>query len=243
MSNLIVHSGGKIVDREAVFATETPEPNGKHYPVPHGVLVDEIQNQLTGYGYKVNKEEHCLAQNGNHWFGVFELSTERDDRTIVVGGRNSHDKRFSASVAMGNRVFVCDNLSFSGEVSLSRKHTRYVLRDLPGLTMRAVAKLTHAKHRQDQQFAAYQGTQLSDERARSLMIEGVKRKILPTTKIPEILKEWEQPSHEEFADQTVWRFFNAVTEVAKGWGHQTMIRRTQMLHGLCDLECGLSLSV
>jgi hypothetical protein len=29
-------------------------------------------------------------------------------------------------------VFVCDNLAFSGEIKIARKHTRFIVRDLPG---------------------------------------------------------------------------------------------------------------
>jgi hypothetical protein len=47
--------------------------------------------------------------------------------------------------------------------------------------------------------------------------------------------------HPEFAadGKTVWRFFNAVTEAAKGSGLWALSARTQALHGLLDGEVGL----
>lgn len=49
----------------------------------------------------------------------------------VLGLRNSNNKRFAAGMVIGIAPFVCDNLAFSGEVKLARKHTVFIKRDLP----------------------------------------------------------------------------------------------------------------
>ena len=59
------------------------------------------------------------------------------------------DKTFPAGIVAGASVFVCDNLSFSGEVKFARKHTRYINRDLPQLTERAIGLLLAKWHDQD----------------------------------------------------------------------------------------------
>jgi len=49
------------------------------------------------------------------------------DYGCVLGLRTSYDKSFANGVCIGASVFVCDNLSFQGEVKFERKHTpRYV---------------------------------------------------------------------------------------------------------------------
>jgi len=58
---------------------------------------------------------------------------ETSDYAWIVGLRNSHDKTYPAGLVAGSKVFVCDNLCFSGEVRLSRKHTRHAVRDLKHL--------------------------------------------------------------------------------------------------------------
>jgi len=54
------------------------------------------------------------------------------DFALVVGLRNSHDKSFPAGLVIGASVLVCDNLSFSGEVRLARKHTYPIIATLRG---------------------------------------------------------------------------------------------------------------
>ena len=53
---------------------------------------------------------------------------------------------YPAGLVLGAAVFVCDNLSFSGEVKLARKHTSMIERDLPGLVGRAVGLLGDLRH-------------------------------------------------------------------------------------------------
>ena len=59
----------------------------------------------------------------------------------MLGLRNSHDKTFPAGIVAGSAVFICDNLAFSGEVKLARKHTTHITRDLPRLVQSAVGQL------------------------------------------------------------------------------------------------------
>jgi predicted SpoU family rRNA methylase len=46
-----------------------------------------------------------------------------EDMGLSIGIRNSYDKSMSIGVALGARVFVCDNLAISGEIRIVRKHT------------------------------------------------------------------------------------------------------------------------
>jgi hypothetical protein len=59
---------------------------------------------------------------------------------------------------------------------------------------------------------------------------------------PVALAEWRTPRHPDFASDgnTGWRRFNAVTEALKEGSYMDLPRRTQALHGLMDLACGLT---
>ena len=161
------------------------------------------------------------------------------DHSIVLGVRNSHDKSFAASIVAGSGVFVCDNLAFSGEIRVARKHTINIMRDLNALTHRAISKLAGHYREQQRSFIAYKQHELTDDRAKSLIVDAVQRKVIGCTALPKVVAEWQQPSHEEFAEKNVWRLFNAVTECAKEWSPEVKLNRTQLLHGLCDAECGI----
>jgi hypothetical protein len=147
----------------------------------------------------------------------------------VVGLRNSHDKSFPAGLAVGASVFVCDNLSFSGEVRLARKHISQITRDLPQLIERAVGRLDGMRRSQEERFAAYKQRELTDGQAHDLIVQGLDARVLPLTRIPSVLQGWREPRHPEFREggRTAWRLFNAFTEGLKG---------------LLDAACGLAVS-
>ena len=163
---------------------------------------------------------------------------------LVVGLRNSHDKSCPASIALGAAVFCCDNLSFSGEVTLARRHTRYIERDLPRVVTTAIGNLVDMRQKQDRRIAQYKATELIDSQAHDLVVRALGASVVPATQVPKVLAEWRQPRHREFAEdgRTAWRLFNAFTEVLKGRNVAMLPRRTQALHGLLDASCGLPLT-
>jgi hypothetical protein len=121
---------------------------------------------------------------------------------------------------VGSSVFICDNLSFSSEITVARRHTTHVKRDLPQLMARAVGQLSRKWANQDKRFDAYKQHELSNVQAHDLLIRALDVRAVTTTQIPHILTEWRAPRHPEFvqAGPTAWRFFNACTEIAKDSG-------------------------
>jgi hypothetical protein len=241
-ARLCLHSGAHNVERGQVAATVTPARTESWVPIAHGTLLSQVEASLSGHGLHIVTEAHGLTHDGQRYFGLLQVAngSNPDDFGLVVGVRNSHDKTFPASLVLGASVFVCDNLSFSGEVKLARKHTTFIERDLPQLVNRAIGLLGGLRRTQEERFASYQQTELAEAQAHDLMVRAVDGQVLPVTKLPDVLQEWRQPRHPEFADKrTAWRLFNAFTENLKGQLDR-LPKRTQALHGLMDAACGVA---
>ena len=243
MPNLMLHCGAHQADRDQIAEAPTPPRTQSWVPVPHHQLIDQVESTLSGCGMKVVIEAHGLWGESSRYFGLLEVRKGKADKDygLVVGLRNSHDKSFPAAIALGASVFVCDNLSFSREVSLARRHTRFIERDLPQVVSTAVGRLTDMRQKQDERISAYKEVEVDDIKAHDFVIRAVDARVLPITKVPTMLKEWREPGHEEFAEngKTAWRLFNAATEALKG-NLPMLPARTQALHGLLDAECGLA---
>ncbi len=212
-------------------------------PIPHYRLIDEVKKTAKSAGLRVVDEAHAMTRDGLRYFGLLEVrnGNNPEDFGVIYGLRNSHDNAFKASVGLGSRVFVCDNLAFSAEITIGRMHTKNILRDLPGLVSQAVGQLGEARASQEQRFAAYRANKLEDLDLNDLMIRGLDARAYPVTKIPQILKEIREPSHEEFlkSGRTAWTLFNAVTETLKGGNLQDLPKRTLALQGVLDSACGV----
>ena len=246
MLNLCLHCGSHHTERRKVELAPTPDHTETWFPIPHSSLLREVETTLAAHGMRVVNESHALWGEGLRYFGLLEVENGHhpDGHGLVLGIRNSHDKSFPASIAVGSGVFVCDNLAFSGEVKIARRHTRFIERDLPGVVGAAIGKLGELRVQQDRRIGAYRGTELSDPIAHDLVVRALDQRVVPASQIPRVLEEWRHPHHPEFTQggKTAWRLFNAFTEVLKGRNLALLPRRTQCLHGLIDSAC-CSLSI
>jgi hypothetical protein len=243
-NNIILHCGGNSATLEEIQATPTPSPTRSHVPIPHTELITAVQKSLRGGGYEILQQTHALAEEGQRYFGVMQIANgggRQSDYGWTIGLRNSHDKTFTAGIAAGTRVFVCDNLAFSGEIKVARKHTRYIRRDLQGLVQSSIGRMHDALGLMDKRIDAYKERQVSDAVAHDLVIRATDARAIVPRDIPQVLQEWRKPTHEEFAPRSAWSLFNAVTEAHKRISQAgTLLTRGNSLHGVFDSFVGLA---
>lgn len=243
-ANLVLHCGGKQVTREQVIGVTTPAPTKTHFPIAHIRLIENVESALASLNMRVVEQAHALSGEGQRYFGLLQVANCQktgDDYTYVLGLRNAHDMSYAAAMVVGAQVFVCDNLSFNGEIRIDRKHTVHIERDLPILTARAVGQLSSRWTTMNERIERYKTTEIGDKDAHDFVIRALDLGACTTLQIPKILKEWRQPSHPEFAQgNTAWRLFNAFTEIAKGSGLENLSRRTINLHGMMDAQVGFA---
>jgi len=244
LEGLLLHCGGEETSFEEIEMVPTPESTKSWTPIPHADLVNRVRDTITQTGLKVTQEQHGLAYDGARYFGLMRLENgdDHDDYGTLMGLRNSHDKVFPAGLSVGAHVFVCDNMSFSGEIVIARKHTRWIGRDLPQLIATAVGKIGDARRGQDMRFAAYKQYELTDAEAHDLTIQALDVRAISTRNLPKVIEQWREPDHEEFGDKTLWRYFNACTEALKVVKPENLPRRTMALHGLLDSFAGIAVS-
>ncbi len=186
-------------------------------------------------------QAHALWKDGLRYFGAFQLAATdpASDYALVAGLRNSHDRSFPAGFACGSGVFVCDNLAFSGEVRLSRRHTARIREDLPRLITSAVGRLGTMKLNQEVRIQEYKEKEITDIQAHDLIIRAMDVGALTPIRVPAVLQEWRKPSHEEFAPRTAWSLFNGFTEAYKQSSPTLLASRSIPLHGLFDQLVGI----
>ena len=220
----------------------TPRPTRTWQPVPHSVVLDAVERRLHKTGAEIHNRHLIVSHGGARFFGT--LTVRKGDApegcSPVIGVRNASDQRFALGLASGLRVLVCSNLSFSGEQVLSRKHTTHIMQELPDLIANAVDHVEVIWARQSVQIDAYRSTRLTDLRAHDLTVRAVDTGVISASRIPDLVQEWREPSHEEFRPRTVYSFFNAATEALKKSNPFSLPARTQKLHKLCDQHVGLA---
>ena len=250
--NLMLHCGAASASREQVEECITPAATDTWHPIPHHSLINLLERKLPDYGLVIQQQAHGLHNDGERYFGIFQVgndgaSADGNDFAMVFGLRNSHDKSFPAGLCLGSGVFVCDNLAFSAEIVVGRRHTTHIMRDLPLLVSNAVGRLVEARTNQEDRLLAYKQTEITDSQADHLVCEAFRQGAIPKTRIADVLEQWKTPSYPEFAeDKTAWRLFNGFTEIYKNSNRKSkalsvtgMSTYTTRLHGVLDSACGL----
>lgn len=234
---LMLHRGGRLASLDEVEAVPTPPSTYTHYPIPHTAMLDTVRKHISGVGWYVVDEEYALASDDAKMFALWHIAdgSQQEDYRLAFGLRNSHDMSFAASFAVGHRVFCCDNLAFSSDVIVTRKHTRYILRDLDRVVSHTFGKVMQLRIDQDQRIERYKRTPVTDAQVHDLLIRSLDAKAIVNAQIPKILEEWRKPSYAEFAARTLWSLYNAYTHVAKGTNPFTLVNRTTRLSGLFDM--------
>jgi hypothetical protein len=241
---LILHCGAVKVDVQELRNVKTPENTKTWYPLPHHELVENTRRCLTTDGIEIVDEVHALTRDGDRYFGIMAVRNPRaqvhQDYEWMVALRNANDRAFSAGLAFGSRVFTCDNLAFSGEIMIARKHTRHAALDLPRLITRAAGDLNASWIGMDNRIQQYKDREITDTLAHDTIIRALDAKVICGQDVKHVLQEWRHPSHEAFAPRTAWSLFNAHTEVLKDTNMQDLPKRTRSLHGVIDAQIGLS---
>lgn len=216
MEGLIAHCGAKKLGRQDLLTLTTPEPTETHRPVPHSQIVEGLIESLAFRRLDVVRDEYAVTPDGNRMFGFLEISVEETGVRFAIACRNSHDKSFSLGLTVGYRVFVCDNLAFHGDFTpVTRKHTKNF--DYIEVIGGAVDKMQRHFEPMKRQINAWQGFELADARAKSIIYDAfiagrlaVARKLAPV-----VHDHYFNPTVPEFMPRSMWSLSNAFTSAFK----------------------------
>src|SRR3989442_15731453 len=115
MNEILLHPHSQLISREDLRATAPPKGSGTWRPIAHGDLVITIERQLRARGIDIREGRYAVQREGARLFAVLDLEFETTDEfCAAMGIRTANDRSMALEIAVGVKVFVCDNLAFSG---------------------------------------------------------------------------------------------------------------------------------
>jgi hypothetical protein len=183
-------------------------------PVKHADLVETIEQGLQERGMTVCREQFAVQHDGRQFFAVLDLSEHTHEFRGALGLRASNDKTLAIQIAVGLRVFVCNNLALRGDlIALRRKHTSRL--DLHHEVGQAITCFVVHFQLFTQEVATLHHLSLSDERAKALIHDVFRQQLLPLRLFPVVSREYFTPSLPDFTPRTAWSLSNACTHAAR----------------------------
>ncbi|QTA83848.1 Uncharacterized protein dnl_62680 [Desulfonema limicola] len=140
---LLAHCDTKRVEESVVLNAPVIDGTNTWNPVHHSELIIALEKSIHNAGMTISKRDYSLSANSMRMFGLWTLDKADSSMAYSIGIRNSMDKSMAIGITAGTRVFVCDNLAFSGDFIQFRRHTKNVLEELDMLCTNAVHQMTH----------------------------------------------------------------------------------------------------
>lgn len=260
-NTIALHCGGQFVSREEASSVPTPEGTSTHKMVPHKVVIDEVHAEIERRNLPIAKAQYALSNEGQRLFGLIDIHDGPempDGMGVCLGFRNSHDKSWALGLAGGTRVFICDNLCFSGDVVRYRKHTSRIdaSKVIEGV-MELVLESTH-------DFAAWMDTMkdvnLSNTQAKEMVIDLWDMEALPINAVKPAWHLYRDAGDDArrvrrtesgmlirtdgvggdgdgsikladlYGPRTLWSLYNCVTEIYKPLRMDNQLRRCGRLN-------------
>lgn len=243
---LILHKGAREVERPELELVDAPPPTDTWFPLRHSQVLSTVERTLGDAGFGITKSRFALSPDNARFFGTLDLTTPiTDGVSLTVGVRNSIDKTFPIGLVAGSRVFVCDNLAFSAEIYVSKKHTRFGESRFNEGISSAVRSLASYQQVEAKRIEVYRQVELGENEAAACMLHAFEEGILSTRTLPVVIEEWRKPEFDDFKPRTAWSLFNAFTAALKErQGNPSQFASlTMRLYGLLDRQTNYTIAV
>lgn len=228
MSQATLIGQNKVTEAEVIQVPAVPFTKSFH-PVHHRQVLDAIRSGVVATGLEIVKTDYVLANNGNRMFGVWDLSGGSDELCWSIGIRNSMDKSMALGITAGTRVFVCENLAFSGEFVEFRKHTKGLVYDeLEFMAYRAMKKMVANLAKFQAWHEGLKNFSLAEWDAKILLVEIMTQNIIPPSKFGRFNELYFGGVY----DPTLWGFHETVTDVLRDNNLMILPKKNRMLNGV-----------
>lgn len=202
---------GKLT-RQQLALVPSPPSTLTHQVIPHIEIVNSLEEALGFRHILVTSEEYAVSHDGKNFFGVMTLDQGMHGASFALGVRNSHSKTFRLSVVVGLRVFVCSNLSFSGnfDIVLSKHSKNFQLKAAISV---GLDEAQRGFEPLKQRVENWRATAITDDEARLSIFRAFVEDQLQAPKhlAREVWQKWKTPTHEEFEARTKYSLQNCYT--------------------------------
>ena len=221
--------------RQQLQLVPTPLGTATHRPIPHSEVVESLVETLGFRHIGVVKDEFAISKDGMKMFGVLDLDTGMHGCRFSIGIRNAHDKSMRLAMTVGYRVFVCENMAFSGDFQpVLAKHSKHFL--LQNALSIGVDQMQRNFDGMSKQVDTWKESQLTDVDAKLVIYRAF---IESDLEVPKALAKpvhdlYFTPQHEEFQSRTLWSLSNAFTSAFKQLEPIPQFKATAKLAGFLE---------
>jgi len=228
MSSLLLGKN-RVSEAEVMAVPDVPFTKTFH-PVHHREIIGAIKQSLGAFGLDIVKAEYVLAAEGKKLFSVWDLNQGNSNLCWSLGIRNSMDRSLAFGVTCGSRVFICDNLAFSGEYITFRRHTSGLDADeLAFLAYRALRMMLPKLKAFERWHEGLKGYSLPQSDMRVLLVEIMENSVIPVSRFHDF-----NGLYANVYDDSLYGFHETVTDILRDSNLMHLPKKNLILNGIIN---------
>jgi hypothetical protein len=210
-ATLLSHCGTHKITRLELAELPVPETTDTFRPIPHNILIDQLEEALSFRHIRITRDEYAVSKDGMKMFGLLEVNADYEGVGFAIGLRNANDKSMRVGMVAGYRVFICDNMSLSGDFQpMLNKHSKNL--NLTETLSTGVDRIQRGWQPLRQMIDAKRNLEVGEEEAQSIIYKAFMTQKFPVKLLRAVHNEFFiSPSYEEFRERTLWSLENAFT--------------------------------
>ena len=215
------------VDKKEVLESVVPDSTETHKIVPHSYFVETSEKLIEEENLLLKESKYYMSANQMKYFGKYtfdkkiypeDQKEEQHNPNITMGFVNSHDKSLASCVFFGTLMPLCTNEGWISRMWFKRKHTGNIEEDLNVGIKACLLNLDSFSEGYAQIMENYKNHNVSDSEVRSLLVESANKKVIPSSKILTVYKEWLAPQFDyDNNDKNIYRLYNTFTTILRDY--------------------------
>jgi len=204
--------------KDIMLAAQVPVQTVTYKPISHRQLVDLTLESVYQSGFEIDKENYLTARDGDVATARYTIKNVKDnDMQLQVVWQNSYDKSASLKFAIGVQIMICSNGMVSGDHgSFKRMHKGTVQDFAPAAITEYIKSAGDAFTKMQKDREAFKAHEISKERRSELLGRMfAHEKFLQSTQLNIIQREFNNPTHDYGAPDTLWELYNYTTFAMK----------------------------
>lgn len=219
--------GSNFVSEQEVFAVPAVPYTKSHFPVHHMDFINAVKDAVRYVGLNIVDTRYVLGNNGQQMFSVWDLDRGNSDSCWSLGLINSLNKSLSLRLLAGNRVFICQNLSFAADHVKLRRHTSgLTITELNILALNAVHNVIGHMARHQSWHEGLRNYRLEQSVKNTLLFEALSNSVIPASK----LHAFNHLYQNVYPEDNLFHFYECFTHLFKGTNLLTLPQRNNALH-------------
>lgn len=234
MASSILIGTNRVTESEVFNVPAVPFSKTFH-PVHHRDLVLAVKEGVQAVGLEIVQSQYVLAAEGNRMFAVYDLSQQNSELCWSIGIRNSLNKTVSIGICAGTKIFVCENLCFSGDFLAFRRHTSGLdIDELSFLAYKAVRSMIPRLKALEAWQVGLRNYALPENHLKILLVEIMTNNVITPSKFHQFVDLYKNV----YRDNSLWSFHESATEILRESNLMTLPGKNKLLNQVIDSYIG-----